>query len=92
MWTDLPLGERGFAFLCQEELEFLSGYKRKKDQRDWLARHGIAFVVNRLGSPIVSKAVVIQRLSHVSHVGSVPQQMPDLDALEKLERGSTKTS
>ena len=68
------------AFLSPAEIEALTGYRRKKEQREWLLRNGFSFVVNRLGCPIVSHDSMRERLG-----GPAPGDhdvMPDLDALK----------
>lgn len=73
-----------FEFLFPEELEVMTGYRRKKEQRQWLARNGIAFIPNRFGAPVVSRAAISERLS----VDVRPSlAMPDLDALRMFENG-----
>lgn len=43
------------AFLQPDELLTLTGYKRPADQARWLQEHGIPFLLNRLGRPVVRR-------------------------------------
>ncbi len=77
------------AFLSPSEIETLTGYRRKKEQREWLRHNGFSFVVNRLGCPIMSRNAMHERLSNSA--SNSPDAMPDLDALKELGNGSKKT-
>lgn len=46
----------GDLFLSREEIIQLTAYKHKSQQKDWLAKQGIPFMVNRLGDPIVNRS------------------------------------
>ena len=85
----MPQNVEGFAFLSQKELQTLSGYQQKAGQMKWLDRNGIAFLVNRLGYPVVSRSGVMELLS-VSTRRRASCGMPDLDALRTLENGTKK--
>jgi hypothetical protein len=43
------------AFLDDDDLKRLTGYKRPADQARWLEDNGIPFILNRLGRPVVSR-------------------------------------
>jgi hypothetical protein len=43
------------AFLDDNDLKRLTGYKRPADQARWLEEHGIPFILNRLGRPVVRR-------------------------------------
>jgi hypothetical protein len=43
------------AFLDEEDLRRLTGYKRPAEQKRWLDEHGIGYAVNRLGRPVVRR-------------------------------------
>lgn len=71
-------------FLTPDELQFLTGYTWKADQRRELASQGIKFLVNRLGQPIVMRDALAE------HMGCTNRQVvtPDLEALEALDNGT----
>lgn len=43
------------AFLDDDDLRRLTGYKRPADQARWLEENGVPFVRNRLGRPVVRR-------------------------------------
>jgi succinate dehydrogenase/fumarate reductase flavoprotein subunit len=43
------------AFLDDNDLKRLTGYKRPADQARWLEEHGIPFLRNRLGRLVVRR-------------------------------------
>ena len=73
------------TFLDPEEIVTLTGYKRKSDQRTQLMHMGIPFHTNRFGRPLVMKEALLNFVPQ--HV----EAMPDLQALEELDRGSQTT-
>ena len=74
----------GVTFLLPEEVEELTGYKRKADQRAWLVRNGIPFLPNRFGHPVVARTALLERMGQRhSNVDA-----PDWDALRELQGGS----
>lgn len=76
---------QGNTFLTPDEIEVLTGYTRKADQRRELMAMGIKFMVNHTGRPIVMKAALLQQF------GITPKQpaMPDLGALEAVNGQKT---
>jgi hypothetical protein len=50
------------TFLTQQEVEFLTGYKRKADQRRWLTDHGWVFSESANGRPVIGRAYAETRL------------------------------
>lgn len=89
MSSTQPPAEFPHAFLSPLEIEVLTGYKRKKEQRDSLLHNGFNFVVNRFGFPIVSRDAMHEKL-HGS-ASKILDAMPDMDALRELGNGSKKT-
>jgi hypothetical protein len=73
------------TFLPEEDVGELTGYKRKAGQRARLAHMGIPFHVNRFGRPLVMKEALLNFVPQ--HV----EAMPDLQALEQLDRGTQTT-
>lgn len=73
------------TFLTPEEIRVLTGYTRKADQRRELRALGIKFLVNRTGRPVVLR----QALAEHFGVRDAGPCMPDLEALEALDRGKT---
>ena len=76
------------TFLPVEDVEELTGYKRKAQQCAQLRHMGIRFHVNRLGRPVVVRETL------VSGDGSSPSRveaMPDLEAVRELENGAKET-
>lgn len=49
--------------LTNHELHWLTGYKRRADQRRWLTEQGIPFLVGAAGYPKVSRREIERRLS-----------------------------
>ena len=43
------------AFLDDDDLRRLTGYKRPADQARWLERQGVPFTMNARGRPVVRK-------------------------------------
>lgn len=43
-------------FLSEDEVQDLTGYKRPADQRRWLDRNGIGYLVSARGRPVVLKS------------------------------------
>ena len=72
-------------FLTPEEIEVLTGYTRKAEQRRELESLGIRFLVNHTGRPVVMRAVLFERFGSGSH----HSVMPDLAALEAMTNGKT---
>ncbi len=72
-------------FLTPEEIEVLTGYTRKAEQRRELESLGIRFLVNHTGRPVVMRAVLFERFRTASHHSA----MPDLAALEAISNGKT---
>ncbi len=70
-------------FLSAEEIEQLTGYKRKSDQCKRLRDMHIAFHTNRLGVPVVNRCF----FEHPHHESPSRIGMPDLDAMRKLANG-----
>ena len=84
-WKSLAkLNWMGVTFLLPEEVEELTGYKRKADQRAWLVRNGIPFLPNRFGHPVIARTALLERM------GQRPSNVdaPDWDALRELQGGS----
>jgi hypothetical protein len=73
----------GVTILLPEEVEELTGYKRKADQRAWLVRNGITFLSNRFGQPVVARTALLERMGQ-RHSNVVA---PDWDALRELQGG-----
>jgi len=69
-------------FLTESELEHLTGYKKPKLQRQWLANNGYSFDVRADGRPIVSRAHYESRHSGKAR-GRRPSE-PDFAALDAL--------
>jgi len=74
----------GVTFLLSEEVEELTGYKRKADQRAWLLRNGIPFLPNRFGQPVIARAALLERMGQ----RRAASDAPDWEALKELQRGS----
>ena len=72
-------------FLETDELEALTGYRRKADQRTQLGHMGIPFFTNRHGRPLVVREVLRQSCNTGKRKIDA---MPDLDALRQMEDGS----
>ena len=70
-------------FLTPDDIQVLTGYSRKTEQRRELKSLGIRYIVNHTGRPIVLRASLSEKF------GLRPTRscMPDLDALEALENG-----
>lgn len=45
------------AFLDDADLERLTGYKRTAQQIRWLSDHGIPFILNAKGRPVVMRSM-----------------------------------
>lgn len=50
-------------FLTLEEIEALTERTRKKDQIEWLQKHGVPYLVGANGHPRVSRAYIESLLS-----------------------------
>ena len=74
-------------FLSPDEIEHLTGYKRKAGQREQLAHMGIHFYVNKLGRPIVLREALV----NVGPQGFNAGAMPDIEALRELDHGTQTT-
>lgn len=48
-------------FLTEEELETLTGYKRRKEQKEWLSRRGYPWEENGQGRVLVLREYVRRR-------------------------------
>lgn len=48
--------------ISSKELHDLTGYKRGKEQCDWLSKHGWVFEIDRFGRPKVSQTYYDQKL------------------------------
>ena len=55
-WEDQKLN----AFLDQDDLRTLTGYKRPADQIRWLEENGVPHMVNRLNRPVVRRDLETQ--------------------------------
>lgn len=72
-------------FLQPSEVQELTGYKRKADQRARLATMGIHFYTDRLGKPVVLREALLQSGSiSVTEVAA----KPDFESLRQLENGA----
>lgn len=71
-------------FLSDRELQELTEYQRKSDQRKELSRLGIRFKVSRSGRPLVLKET-IQTMFSPKAKNDAGFQPPDLQALGKVE-------
>ena len=72
-------------FLQTDELEVLTGYRRKADQRSQLIRMGIPFFINSHGRAVVVRDSLVLSADGVTQT---PTGMPDFHALRQLEDGS----
>jgi hypothetical protein len=72
-------------FLTPEEIEVLTGYTRKAEQRRELESLGIRFLVNHTGRPVVMRAVLFEKFGTASRRSA----MPNLQALEAISNGKT---
>lgn len=70
-------------FISTEELQELTGFKKKSLQIQQLQRSGIPFEVNRLGAPIVLQDSVRQVLSG-SNLRNYGSKSIDLEALSRI--------
>lgn len=60
------------AFLDDEDLRRLTGYKRAPAQARWLESNGIPFILNRLGRPVVRREALSELRSPEPELGPVP--------------------
>lgn len=58
--------------LTNQELRWLTDYKRRADQRRWLTEQGIPFLVGAAGYPKVSRQEIARRLSSHQPQGIEP--------------------
>ena len=70
-------------FLTPDDVQMLTGYTRKTEQRRELGVLGIKYIVNHTGRPIVLRASLPEKFG----LRSTRPCTPDLDALEALENG-----
>ena len=68
------------AFLTEEEIRTLTGYKIKRYQINWLIQNGWRFAKNAAGRPIVSRLYFNQKMT--DSIPTAPQeQLPDFAAV-----------
>jgi len=72
-------------FLKQSEIEELTGYKRKANQRARLLKMGVPFFINRMGEPVVIRDNLVIVAGAAK---STKAAEPDIEALRALEHGS----
>jgi len=68
-------------FVGREDMQELTGYVRRAEQVRWLRANGIAFRVNRRGSPMVLQSELEQAMS--SSAGSGVEDL-NWDVMAKL--------
>jgi Domain of unknown function (DUF4224) len=49
-------------YLDDEELQQLTGTKRRRLQVEWLEKNGFVFSLNRVGEPVLATAYVLAKL------------------------------
>lgn len=72
-------------FLTQEQVEEMTGYKKKSCQIAYLIAERIPFRINGLGRPIVVVSDVPILRAAISNQSSVNEVMPDFKAMEALD-------
>ena len=70
-------------FLAAEDIEILTGRKRRRHQIRWLCDHGYPFEVNAAGVPVVLRSVVELKLG-----GKVAAKNRARPRFERLRRGT----
>lgn len=63
--------------LDSNELEKITGYTRKADQRRWLKSHGWKFEVSAIGAPVVSRQhaeLMLNGVREAANNGPVPDR------------------
>lgn len=59
-------------FLSDNDIEFLTGYKKPADQRRWLSDHGWIFEIARTGRPRVLQDYAKNKMSGIDSIKRAP--------------------